>query len=125
MKITKLETVHVKPRWLFLKIHTDHGIEGYGEPIVEGRARTVETAIKELEPYLIGEDPLDIERHWQTIYRGTFYRGGPVLVSALSGIEQALWDIKGKFYNMPVYEMLGGKVRSRIYCDKNRRRRSL
>lgn len=114
MKITKLETFHVKPRWLFLKISTDEGIVGWGEPIVEGRARTVETAVHELEAYLVGEDPMDIERHWQTIYRGTFYRGGPVLVSALSGIEQALWDIKGKFYNMPVYDMIGGKVRSKI-----------
>jgi galactonate dehydratase len=114
MKITKLETINVLPRWLFLKIHTDEGLVGYGEPIVEGRARTVAMAVKEIEPYLIGQDPRDIERHWQTIYRGTFYRGGPVLVSALSGIEQALWDIKGKYYNMPVYEMLGGGVRSRI-----------
>lgn len=118
MRITKLETFHVKPRWLFLKVHTDEGIVGLGEPVVEGRARTVATAIRELEPYLIGQDPRDIERHWQTIYRGTFYRGGPVLVSALSGVEQALWDIKGKHYGMPVYEMLGGAVRSRIrmYC---------
>ena len=82
MKITKLETFHVKPRWLFLKVHTDEGICGFGEPVVEGRARTVATAVHELEPYLIGKDPRDIERHWQTIYRGTFYRGGPVLVSA-------------------------------------------
>ena len=114
MKITSLETFQVKPRWLFLKIQTDEGIAGYGEPVVEGRARTVATAIQELESYLIGQDPRDIERHWQTIYRGTFYRGGAVLVSALSGIEQALWDIKGKYYGMPVYEMLGGAVRNRI-----------
>ncbi len=114
MKITKLETFHVKPRWLFLKMHTDEGIVGYGEPIVEGRASTVAAAIQELGRYLIGQDPRDIERHWQTIYGGTFYRGGPILVSALSGIEQAMWDIKGKYYNMPVYEMLGGACRSRI-----------
>ncbi len=114
MKITKLETFHVKPRWLFLKIHTDEGISGWGEPVVEGRARTVAMAVQELEPYLVGKDPCDIERHWQTIYRGTFYRGGPVLVSALSGIEQALWDIKGKHYGMPVYEMLGGAVRKAV-----------
>lgn len=114
MKITKLETFHVLPRWMFLKIHTDEGIVGYGEPVVEGRARTVETAIRELESYLIGKDPLQIEHHWQAMYRGTFYRGGPILVSAISGIEQALWDIKGKVYNMPVYEMLGGACRTKI-----------
>jgi galactonate dehydratase len=118
VKITDMKLYHVKPRWLFLKIETDEGIAGWGEPIVEGRALTVATAIEELKRYLIGEDPLRIEHHWQIMYRGTFYRGGPVLVSAISGIEQALWDIKGKFYNIPVYEMLGGRVRDKIrmYC---------
>ncbi|TVY06543.1 galactonate dehydratase [Paenibacillus cremeus] len=114
MKITKLELIHVKPRWLFLKLHTDEGIVGYGEPIVEGRAHTVESAIKELESYLVGEDPMRIEHHWQAMYRGAFYRGGPILVSAISGIEQALWDIKGKRYGLPVYEMLGGACRNKI-----------
>lgn len=114
LKITKLELFHVKPRWLFLKVHTDEGISGWGEPIVEGRARTVETAIHEMKALLIGQDPLRIEHLWQMMYRGTFYRGGPVLVSAISGIEQALWDIKGKYYNMPVYEMLGGACRNKI-----------
>lgn len=114
MKITNIEFFHVKPRWLFLKISTDEGITGWGEPIVEGRARTVEMAIKELEPVLIGADPLRIEALWQRMYRGTFYRGGPVLTSAISGVEQALWDIKGKYHNVPVYEMLGGKVREKI-----------
>jgi galactonate dehydratase len=114
MKITRLELLHVRPRWMFLRVHTDEGIVGYGEPIVEGRARTVETAIHELESYLIGQDPLKIEHHWQAMYRGAFYRGGPVLVSAISGIEQALWDIKGKYYGLPVYEMLGGACRDKI-----------
>lgn len=118
MRITDMKLYHVKPRWLFLKIETDEGIIGWGEPIVEGRALTVATAIEELKRYLIGEDPLRIEHHWQNMYRSTFYRGGPVLVSAISGIEQALWDIKGRFYNLPVYEMLGGRVRDKIrmYC---------
>ena len=107
MKITKLELFHVKPRWMFLKMHTDEGIPGYGEPIVEGRARTVETAIRELEPVLIGADPFKIQHLRQTMYRGTFYRGGPILCSAISGIEQALWDIKGKYLGVPVYELLG------------------
>jgi len=99
---------------MFLKVSTDEGIVGWGEPVVEGRARTVEMAIKELEPILIGADPMRIEDLWQLMYRGTFYHGGPILVSAISGIEQALWDIKGKYYNIPVYEMLGGRVRDRI-----------
>jgi len=114
MKITKMESFFVKPRWHFLKISTDEGIVGWGEPIVEGRARTVAMAVKELEPVLIGQNPLEIERIWTEIYRGTFYRGGPVLVSALSGIDQALWDIKGKFFGVPVYQLLGGPMRSRV-----------
>lgn len=114
MKITKLETIHVKPRWLFLKIYTDEGITGLGEPVVEGRAQTVETAVQEIGRYLVGQDPRRIEHHWQAIYRGQFYRGGPVLASALSGIEQALWDILGKWLGVPVYQLLGGATRDRI-----------
>ncbi len=114
MKITKLETFHIRPRWLFLKIHTDAGIVGWGEPVLEGRARTVETAVHELGRILIGEDPTRIEHLWQKCYRGGFYRGGPIMTSALSGIEQALWDIKGKAAGLPVHEMLGGRVRDRI-----------
>jgi galactonate dehydratase len=114
MKITKLETLHVKPRWLFLKVHTDEGIVGLGEPVVEGRAQTVETAVHEIGRYLVGKDPRHIEHHWQAIYRGQFYRGGPVLCSALSGIEQALWDILGKWLDVPVYQLLGGKTRDKI-----------
>lgn len=114
MKITRLETLFVKPRWLFLKVHTDEGIVGLGEPIVEGRAQTVAAAVHEIGRYLIGQDPLRIEHHWQAIYRGQFYRGGPVLCSALSGIEQALWDITGKWLGQPVYKLLGGATRDRI-----------
>jgi galactonate dehydratase len=114
MKITKLETIHVKPRWLFLKVHTDEGIVGLGEPIVEGRTKTVETAVHEVGRYLIGQDPRRIEHHWQAIYRGAFYHGGPVLTSALSGIEQALWDITGKWLGVPVWQLLGGNTRDKI-----------
>jgi galactonate dehydratase len=114
MKITQLESIFVSPRWHFLKMHTDEGIVGYGEPVVEGRARTVAMAIKEMESYLIGQDPRKIEHHWQVLYRGTFYRGGPVLTSALSGVEQAMWDIMGKWLGVPVYQLLGGAVRDRI-----------
>ncbi len=114
MRVTKLETLLVKPRWLFLKVHTDAGLVGWGEPIVEGRAETVATAIKELGEYLISKDPRDITHHWQAMYRHAFYRGGPVLTSAISGIDMALWDIKGKALGVPVYELLGGPTRGRV-----------
>lgn len=114
IRITRLETLMVQPRWLFLKIHTDVGIVGLGEPIIEGRAETVSTAIREIEPYLKGKDPRRVVHHWQAIYRHAFYRGGPILTSALSGIDMALWDIKGKALGVPVYELLGGPTRDRI-----------
>jgi len=114
IRITKLETFLVKPRWLFLKVHTDAGVVGLGEPIIEGRAATVATAVKEIEPYLLGKDPRRVVHHWQAIYRHAFYRGGPILTSALSGIDMALWDIKGKALGVPVYELLGGPTRERI-----------
>jgi galactonate dehydratase len=114
MKIVRLSTYHAAPRWLFLKIETDEGITGWGEPVVEGRAQTVEAAVHELSEYLIGKDPGRINDLWQTLYRGGFYRGGPVLMSAIAGIDQALWDIKGKALGMPVYELLGGRVRDHM-----------
>lgn len=114
LRITKLETILVKPRWLFLKIHTDEGIVGWGEPVLEGRAKTCAMAIEEISRDLIGKDPRNVIHHWQAIYRHAFYRGGPILTSALSGIEQALWDIKGKFLGVPVYELLGGPTRDRV-----------
>ena len=114
MRITRLETILVEPRWLFLKVHTDAGIVGLGEPIVEGRAETCIAAIKELEGYLIGKDPRPVAHHWQAMYRHAFYRGGPVLTSAISGVDMALWDIKGKALGVPVYELLGGPTRTRI-----------
>jgi len=114
MKITKLETLFVKPRWVFLKMHTDVGIVGWGEPIVEGWSQTTAAAVHEMGRYLIGQDPRRIEHHWQAIYRGGFYRGGPVLTSALSGIEQAMWDITAKSLGVPVYQLLGGAVRDKI-----------
>lgn len=114
IRITRLETIMVQPRWLFLKVHTDAGLVGLGEPIVEGRAETCAAAIKELETYLIGKDPRAVTHHWQAMYRHAFYRGGPVLTSAISGVDMALWDIKGKALGVPVYELLGGPTRSRI-----------
>ncbi|MEK1860748.1 MAG: galactonate dehydratase, partial [Rhizobium leguminosarum] len=114
MKITKLTTYIVPPRWLFLKVETDEGIIGWGEPVVEGRALTVQAAVHELEDYLIGKDPFLIEDHWTVMYRGGFYRGGAVHMSAISGIDQALWDIKGKALGQPIHSLLGGQLRDRI-----------
>ncbi len=114
MKISSVELFKVPPRWLFLKVSTDEVISGWGEPIVEGRAETVRAAVEDMSEYLIGNDPFRIEDHFQVLYRGGFYRGGPILTSALSGIEQALWDIKGKALDVPVYELLGGAARKKI-----------
>ncbi|MEY7848416.1 galactonate dehydratase [Natrarchaeobius sp. A-rgal3] len=114
-EIIDYELYEVPPRWLFLRVETSDGTVGWGEPIVEGRAKTVRGAVEELlENYLLGQDPHRIEDHWQTMYRGGFYRGGPILMSAIAGIDQALWDIKGKHFGAPIYELLGGKARNRI-----------
>jgi galactonate dehydratase len=114
MKIAKLELFEVPPRWLFLKLTTDDGLSGWGEPVIEGKAATVAAAVRELEDYVIGRNANDIEDIWQVLYRGCFYRGGPILMSAIAGIDQALWDLKGKRYNLPVYEFLGGAVRDKV-----------
>ncbi|MGX1264412.1 galactonate dehydratase [Rossellomorea marisflavi] len=114
MKITGYELFQVPPRWLFLKIETDEGITGWGEPVIEGKAATVKAAVEELMQTLIGKDPARIEDHWNMMYRSGFYRGGPILMSAIAGIDQALWDIKGKFYNAPVHQLLGGACRDSI-----------
>lgn len=114
MKIDKLELFKIPPRWLFLKITTNDGFIGWGEPVVEGRADTVEAAVNELSPYLIGRDASQIEDIWQTLYRGGFYRGGPILSSAISGIDEALWDIKGKAANQSICSLLGGAVRHKM-----------
>jgi galactonate dehydratase len=114
MKITKLTTFLVPPRWLFLKIETDEGVTGWGEPVVEGRAETVAACVAELADYLVGKDPSPIEDHWTVLYRGGFYRGGAIHMSALAGIDQALWDIKGKALGQPVHALLGGPVRQKM-----------
>ncbi|MFE6971608.1 galactonate dehydratase [Isoptericola sp. NPDC057653] len=114
MKITSLTTYAVPPRWLLLKIETDAGIVGWGEPVLEGRAATVAAAVEELADYLVGKDPRRVEEHWTVLYRGGFYRGGGIHMSALAGIDQALWDITGKAHDAPVHELLGGRVRDRI-----------
>jgi galactonate dehydratase len=114
-RISNYELYSVPPRWVFVKLETTAGITGWGEPVLEGRSRTMLAAVSELlDTYIVGENPLRIQDHWQTMYRGGFYRGGPVLMSAIAGIDQALWDIKGKRYEAPVHELLGGRVRDRI-----------
>ena len=114
MKIARIETFHVRPRWLFVKLTTDQGLAGWGEATLEGRSQTTATAVRELARMIQGEDPRRIEHLWQRMYRCTFYRGGPVLTSAISGIEHALWDILGKSLGVPVHQLLGGAVRDRI-----------
>ncbi len=115
IKITKLEIIPVNTlRTIFIKMHTDVGITGIGEGTVEGRIPTTIAAIKELEEYLIGQDPRRPAHHWQAIYRHAFYRGGIILTSALSAVDIAMWDIKGKALGVPVYELLGGPTRDRV-----------
>ncbi|GAA3948628.1 galactonate dehydratase [Actinomadura viridis] len=114
MKITRVETFLVPPRWLFCRVETDEGIAGWGEPVVEGRAATTRTAVEELSDLLIGEDPRRVEDLWQAMTKAAFYRGGPVLSSAVAGIDQALWDILGKSLGVPVHQLLGGAVRDRV-----------
>ena len=114
MKITQLELFTLRPRWLFLKVSTDEGLAGWGEPIVEGQAGTVRGAVEDMSDYLLGRDPRQIEDIWQTLFRARFYRGGPVMMSAIAGVNQALWDIKGKYHGVPIYELLGGAVRDKM-----------
>ena len=108
MKITNLNLYLVRPRWCFLEMETDEGITGWGEPVLEGHCDAVKACVEEMKPYLIGHDPSRIEDIWSTIYRAGFYRGGGVLMSAIAGIDQALWDIKGKVFQAPVYQLMGG-----------------
>ena len=114
MKITKVNTYHVRPRWGFVEIETDAGITGWGEAVLEGHCDAVLACVNEMSTYLVGNDPNRIEDISATLYRAGFYRGGGVLMSAIAGIDQALWDIKGQFYGAPAYELMGGKVRDNI-----------
>ncbi len=112
--ITRVETFLVPPRWLFVRVETSGGLVGWGEATCEGRSETVRTAVAQLSELLIGADALRIEDHWQVMTKGSFYRGGPILASAVSGLDQALWDIAGKHFDTPVHQLLGGPVRDRI-----------
>ena len=114
MKIAAIEQCFPRPRIRLIKIPTDTGLAGWGETTLEGKPKSVIGAVEELAAYLIGKDPLRIEHHWQHMYRSAFFRGGNVLMTAMSGIDQALWDITGKHYGVPTYQLLGGAVRDRI-----------
>src|SRR5687767_6626748 len=114
MKIARIEQFFPRNRTRLVKVTTDSGLIGWGETTLEGKPKSTHAAVDELADYLLGKDPLRIEHHWQHIYRSAFFRGGPVLMTALSGIDQALWDIAGKHYGVPVYQLLGGPVRDRV-----------
>jgi len=114
MKIARIETFLVPPRWLFVRVETEDGAFGWGEASLEGHAEAVAGAFEAFRDRFIGHDPRRIEDIWQVAYRGGFYRGGPVLMSALAGLDQALWDLKGRHYGLPAWQMLGGKVRERV-----------
>jgi len=114
MKIARIETFTVAPRWLFVRVESDEGAVGWGEASLEGWAEAVDGAFEALKDRFLGHDPFRIEDIWQVGYRGGFYRGGPVMMSAIAGLDQALWDLKGKALGLPAYEMLGGRVRDRI-----------
>jgi galactonate dehydratase len=114
MKIGKIETFYVAPRWLFVRVESDDGAVGWGEASLEGHAEAVDGAFEALRDKFTGADPFRIEDIWQVGYRSGFYRGGPVLMSALAGLDQALWDLKGRTLNLSVWQMLGGRVRDKI-----------
>jgi galactonate dehydratase len=117
MRITKVETLPAtvgRRIYVYVKITTDEGITGIGEAACSGKERALFGAIEELHRYLIGANPFEIEKLWSLMYRHAFWRGGPVLCGALSGVEHALWDIKGKALQVPVYELLGGRYRHKL-----------
>lgn len=114
MKIKEINTYYVRPRWGFVEIITEDGCSGWGEAVLEGHAHTVLACVEEMKDYLIGAEAGNIEDIWNVLYRAGFYRGGGVLMSAIAGIDQALWDVKGKYYNAPVYELLGGRCHEKM-----------
>jgi len=117
MKVTDVKVFNVdcfRTNWVFIKIYTDAGIDGVGEATLEYKEKALEGAVEHIKEYLVGQNPLDIAKHWHSIYRDAYWRGGPVLMSALSAVETALWDILGKSLNVPVYQLLGGKVHDKV-----------
>ena len=117
MKITDIKTFAVdcfRTNWVFVKVYTDTGIDGVGEATLEYKEKALVGAVEHIKESLVGQNPLDIEKHWHSIYRDAYWRGGAVLMSALSAVETALWDILGKHLNVPVYQLLGGKVNDKV-----------
>ncbi len=117
MKVTDIKTFAVdcfRTNWVFVKVYTDEGIDGVGEATLEYKEKSLIGAVEHIEEYLVGKNPLDIEKHWHDIYRDAYWRGGAVLMSALSAVEMALWDILGKSLNVPVYQLLGGRVNDKV-----------
>ena len=117
MKVTDIKTFAVdcfRTNWVFVKVYTDEGIDGVGEATLEYKEKALFGAIEHIKEYLVGKNPLEIEKHWHDIYRDAYWRGGAVLMSALSAVEMALWDILGKSLNTPVYQLLGGKVHDKV-----------
>ncbi len=117
MKVTNIKTFVVdcfRTNWVFVKVYTDEGIDGVGEATLEYKEKALLGAIEHIKEYLVGKNPLEIEKHWMHIYRDAYWRGGAVLMSALSAVETALWDILGKSLNTPVYQLLGGKVNDKV-----------
>jgi len=120
MRVTDYELYEVPPRWQFLKLETSDGRVGWGEPYTKWHYRgdapsaTPAAVDQMMAKYVLDSDPARIEDTWQAMYRSSFYRGGPVHMSAIAGIDQALWDLKGKQFGAPVYDLLGGATRDRI-----------
>lgn len=122
MKITNIKTFVTdcfRTNWVFVKVYTDEGIDGVGEATLEYKEKALLGAVEHIKEYLVGQNPLDIEKHWHTIYRDAYWRGGAVLMSALSAVETALWDILGKSLNVPVYQLLGGKANDKVRIYAN------
>lgn len=117
MKVTDVKTFVVdcfRTNWVFVKVYTDEGIDGVGEATLEYKEKALCGAVEHIRDYLVGQDPLDVEKHYQLIYRDAYWRGGAVLMSALSAVETALWDILGKHLGVPVYRLLGGKINDKV-----------
>lgn len=117
MKVTDIKTFVVdcfRTNWVFVKVYTNEGIDGVGEATLEYKEKSLIGAVEHIKEYLVGKNPLDIEKHWHDIYRDAYWRGGAVLMSALSAVEMALWDILGKSLNVPVYQLLGGRVNDKV-----------
>ena len=117
MKVTDIKTFAVdcfRTNWVFVKVYTDEGIDGVGEATLEYKEKALEGAVEHIKEYLVGKNPLDIERHFHDIYRDAYWRGGAVLMSALSAVEMALWDILGKSLGVSVYQLLGGRANDKV-----------